>query len=39
MIRKKLNAGVFIDNNLTRLEREIQEQLKDKSKKEKQGTK
>lgn len=39
MIRKKIEAGIFIDNNLTWLEREIQEQLKDKSKKEKQGTK
>lgn len=36
MIRKKeLKAGIFIGNDLTKMEREIQEQLRDRAKKEK----
>lgn len=38
MIRKReLKASIFIGNDLTRMEREMQEQLRDRAKKEKQS--
>lgn len=33
--KKDLKAGIFIDNNLTRMEREMQEQLRAEARKEK----
>ena len=34
ILKKDLNAGIFIDNDLTKMEREMQKQLKDKIKEE-----